>query len=58
MPYVPSSLELPSNRAAALIVRWRIVFYLLLLLAALAIASSERRLIGPWPAPPNVESDD
>jgi hypothetical protein len=58
VPYFPASLELPSNRTAARIVRWRVVIYVLLLLAAIAIASSESRFAGHRPAPPNVESDD
>ena len=58
MPHTLSPLDQPSNHAAAFIVRWRLVMYLLVLLAAIAIASIESRVTAHRPAPTNVESDD
>ena len=53
-----SSVDLPSNHVAAFIVRWRGILYLLLILAAIAIAAVEHRLVTPRPVPQNVEADD
>lgn len=50
--------EMLPHRPPHFLVRWRVVFYVLLVLAALFVARAGIEMRKHAPAPPNVESDD